>query len=246
MKLLSANKPSLIFYFSSDSSARLSFSLIFYFPQIYLRCEVEHFQQNLRTRISSQPALYSCWCSGSRCHSSGLPSPPSPSQLPVLPGSSPTFPPQTSSASRQCGFYEPSSKYTSKQRGRPVQGGLHTFLHCVHCLPTPECVIDGQERTIFWWVHIYIYIYYILYTVVELRTLHRYHCTTEKIWPPHQEWPRWFLHRSARPPHVAPPPGRLSWTWVQVGWQTKRLQKAPREESKSWKIIRRRRRNNAA
>ena len=42
------------------------------------------------------------------------------------------------------------------------------------------------------------------------RTFHRYHNNTEKISryqkisPPHQEWPRWFRHHSARLPHVAP------------------------------------------
>ena len=78
------------------------------------------------------------------CHSSGPPSPPSPFQLPDVPGFSPTarpssfcddtfvawhWLPATSWALRQCGFCELlSSKCKNRQRGRPDE---RSILNCV-------------------------------------------------------------------------------------------------------------------
>ena len=156
--------------------------------------------------------------------------------------------------------------WPSKSVMTPARVDSDTFLHLVHCLPAPEnyphhiiCTQEFSGET-----------YLVFLSIFPNRKiaaskfdgikdqngrkstcLHRIHkkITLHRVWPLRQVWQHWFLHRSTRPPHVAPaiqnelkelilyvsspPRVRLSWTWGQGGWQRKRLQKGPREESKS-------------
>ena len=155
--------------------------------------------------------------------------------------------------------------WPSKSVMTPARVDSDTFLHLAHCLPAPENyphhrILRNSQviRIWYFWVSLQIgKLHHQGFDGIKDQNGRKNSClhriqkkiTLHRVWPLHQVWQHWFLHRSTRPPHVAPAIQnelkelilyvssplrvRLSWTWGQGGWRRKRLQKGPREESKS-------------